>query len=141
MTVCDRLFLAYLQRNLGHLLDDEESNDEEVAALSEGIRINSSSVQDLNSFESPMIHLFKTNSEGRKAQLDILPEDFQPNKSRLPYPIIGPLGLTNLDVESTSEMLMKMSISGLIKTDPNIDLERLINHLNGFTYRSHAVNP
>ena len=136
MTVCDRLFLAHLQRNLGHLLDDEESNDEEVAALSEGIRINSSSVQDLNSFESPMIHLFKTNSE-----LDILPEDFQPNKSRLPYPIIGPLGLTNLDVESTSEMLMKMSISGLIKTNPNIDLERLINHLNGFTYRSCAVNP
>ena len=87
-----------------------------------------------------MIHLLKTNSEGRQAQLDILSEDFQPIKSILPHPIIGLLGLKNLDVEGTSDMIMKMSISGLIKTDLNIDLVRLINHQNGFMYRSCAVN-
>ena len=51
------------------------SNDKEIDGLSEGTRTNSSSAHDLNSFEPLLIHLFKLNSEGSKAQLDIIPED------------------------------------------------------------------
>ena len=94
--------MANFQTTLGHLLDDEESNHEEVAVINEGTRTNSSNSQDLNPFELPVIHLFKTNSEGHRAQFDIL------------------------DIEATSEMLMKISMSGIIKDDPNIEVERVI---------------
>ena len=120
------------QATLGHVLDDEESNHEEVASINQGTRTNSANSQVLNPFELPVIYLFKTNSEGHRAQFDILTEDFQPKTNRLPYPFMGPLGFEHLDIETTGEMLLKISLAGIIKDDPNIDVDRLINHLNGF---------
>ena len=53
---------------------------------------------------------------------------------------MGPLGFEHLDIEATGEMLLKISLAGIIKDDPNIDVDRLINHLYRFYYRSQAVN-
>ena len=53
---------------------------------------------------------------------------------------MGPLGFEHLDIEATGEMLLKISLAGIIKDDPNIDVDRLINHLYGFYYRSQEVN-
>ena len=136
MTAQERYFMDNFQTILGYLLDNEESNHEEVAGINQGTRTNSFNSQVLNPFELPVIHLFKTNSEGHRAQFDILPEDFKPKTSRLPYPFMGPLELAHLDIEATYEMLLKISLSGIIKDDPNIDVERLINHFYGFYYRS-----
>ena len=88
----------------------------------------------------PIIHLFKTNSEGHRAQFDILPEDYLPKTSRLPYPFMGALGIEHLDIEATGELLLKMSLAGIIKDNPNIDADKLNNHLYEFYYRSQSVN-
>ena len=45
-----------------------------------------------------------------------------------------------LDGETASEMLVKVSIMGIISKTPNISTENLINHLRGFTFRSKAIN-
>ena len=37
-------------------------------------------------------------------------------------------------------MLLKISLAGIIKNDPNIDADRLMNHLYEFYYGSQAVN-
>ena len=126
------------QATLSNLLT--EVDNMEIDEINQSTRTNSANSQVLNPFQLPVIHLFKTNSEGHRAQFDILPEDFQPKSSRLPYPFMGSLGVEHLDIEATGEMLLKISLAGIIKDDPNIEVERLINHLNWFLYRSRAVN-
>ena len=87
-----------------------------------------------------MVHLFKSHSEGHRAQFDILPEEFAPKSSRLPYPFMGTLGIEHLDLEATREILLKISLAGIIKDNPNIDADRFINHLYEFYYRPQVVN-
>ena len=87
-----------------------------------------------------MAQLFKANSEGHRAQFDILPEEFAPKLSRLPYPFIGTFGREDLDLQSTRELLLKISLANIIREDPNIETDRFINHLNEFYYRSQAIN-
>ena len=86
----------------------------------------------MSAFTLPIIHLFRTNSEGHRAQFDILPEDFLPKSSRLPYPFMGIPGMEHLDLEATSELLLKISLAGIIKDNLNIDADRFINHLYEF---------
>ena len=90
--------------------------------------------------QPPVVHLFKANSEGHRAQFDILPEEFVPKSSRLPYPYMGTFGREDLDLESTGELLLKISLANIIREDPNIETDRFINHLNEFFYRSQAIN-
>ena len=70
---------------------------------------------DANPFTHPflilVIHLFKTNSGGHRAQFDILPEDFLPKSSRLPYPFMETLGIEHLDLEVPRELLIKVSLT------------------------------
>ena len=70
-----------------------------------------------------------------------MPEEYNPLKSRIPNPISEPSGvLPVLDGETASEMLVKVSIMGIISKTPNISTENLINHLRGFAFRSRAIN-
>ena len=55
-------------------------------------RAHSPNSPDINPFQPPIVHLFKANSEGHRAQFDILPEEFVPKSSRLPYPFMGTFG-------------------------------------------------
>ncbi len=61
------------------------------------------SPQDSYPFRVPMVQLYKANSEGHSAQFDILPEEFNPKISRLPYPYMGTFGMEDLDFESTGK--------------------------------------
>ena len=70
----------------------------------------SPNLQDANSFRPPVVQLYKANSEGHRAQFDILPEEFNPKSSRLPYPYMGTFGREDWDLESTGEMLLKVAI-------------------------------
>ena len=51
-----------------------------------------STPQDVHPFQVPMVQLYKANSEGQRAQFDILPEEFNPKCSRLPYLYTRSLG-------------------------------------------------
>ena len=48
--------------------------------------------------------------------------------------------MPELDGETVSEMLVKVSILGIISQNPNISPENLTNHLYGFPLRSRAIN-
>ena len=90
----------------------------------------------------PQIFLFKTTREDNGiSPHQILPEEYNPLRSRIPHPISEPSGvLPMLDGETTSEMLVKVSIMGIISENPNISPEHLINHLRSFIFRSRAIN-
>ena len=81
-----------------------EVDNMETDEINQNTRTNFANSQDINPFVLPVVHLFKTNSEGHRAQFDILPEDFSPKSSRLPYPFMGTLGIEHLDPEATGEM-------------------------------------
>ena len=98
------------------------------------------SPQDANHFQAPMVQLYIANSEGHRAQFDILPEEFNPKCSRLPYPYMGTFGMEDLDLESTGEMILKITLTNIISKNPNIETDRLINYLNEFYYRSQSIN-
>ena len=91
-------------------------------------------------FRVPVVQLYKANSEGQRAQFDILPEEFNPKISRLPYPYLGTFGMEDLDLESTGEMILKITLTNMISKNPYIETDRLINYLNEFCYRSQAIN-
>ena len=110
-----------------------------VSEGDQSTRIHSSNSQEIN-FQLPVVHLFKSNSEGNRAQFEILPEEFAPKSSRLPYPYMGAFGREDLDLESTGELLLKISLENIIQENPNIDTDRFINHLHEFYYRSQAIN-
>ena len=103
-------------------------------------RAHSPNPQDINPFQPPVVQLFKANSEGHRTQFHILPEEFVPKSSRLPYPYMGTFGREDLDLESTGEMLLKISLTNIISKDPNIETDRFINYLNEFYYRSQSIN-
>ena len=90
----------------------------------------------------PPVFLFKTIREVNGISLyNILPEEYNPLKSRIPSPITEPSGvLPELDGETASEMLVKVSIMGIISKTPNISPENLTNHLHGFPLTSRAIN-
>ena len=90
----------------------------------------------------PPVFLVKTTQEiNGISPYKILPEEFNPIKSRIPSPIREPSGaLPELDGETVSEMLVKVSILGIISQNPNISPENLTNHLYGFPLRSRAIN-
>ena len=67
MSVRERISMAHLQETLGLLIEGDEADDEEVIVLNEGNRTSSSSLQEINPFEPPVVHLFRTNSEGHRA--------------------------------------------------------------------------
>ena len=95
-----------------------------------------------DNYVPPNIFLFKTTREDNGiSPHNILPEEYNPLKSRIPNPISEPSGvLPVLDGETASEMIVKVSIMGIISKTPNISPENLINHLHGFTFRSRAIN-
>ena len=71
------------------------ANEMDNMALNEDNPSNGSqspNPQDANPFQPPVVQLYKANSEGHRAQFDILPEEFNPKCSRLPYPYMGTLG-------------------------------------------------
>ena len=101
MTVQERNWMANLYNTLGQMADYDEmelTNTNQRATSSPN-----ASLQDINPFEPPTIKLFKTTREtNRISQYDILPEEFNPLKSRLPNPITEPSGaLLSLDGETT----------------------------------------
>ena len=98
--------------------------------------------QEINSFETPNVFLYKTTRETNGiSPYNILPVEYNPLKSRVPNPIIEPSGvLPELDGDTTSEMLVKAFIMGLIRSTPNISPENLTNHLTGFPLKSRAIN-
>ena len=53
---------------------------------------------------------------------------------------MGTFGREDLDLESTGEMLLKISLTNIISKDPNIETDRFINYLNQFYYRSQSIN-
>ena len=53
---------------------------------------------------------------------------------------MGAFRREDLDLESTGELLLKISLANIIREDPNIDTDRLINHLYEFYYRPKAIN-
>ena len=53
---------------------------------------------------------------------------------------MGTFGRGDLDLKSTGELLLKISLANIIREDPNIETDRFINHLNEFYYRSQAIN-
>ena len=48
--------------------------------------------------------------------------------------------MEDLDLESTGEMILKITLTSMISRNPNIDTYRLINYLDEFCYRSRAIN-
>lgn len=81
------------------------------------------SPQDANPFQAPMVQLYKANSEGHRAQFGILPEEFNPKSSRLPYPYMGTFGMEDLDLESTGEMILKITLTNMISKNPYIETD------------------
>ena len=57
----------------------------------EGSLNNSASM--FNQFTPPTIYLFRTNKAGELSQTDILPEDYQHIRKRLPLPLPVPPGV------------------------------------------------
>ena len=45
-----------------------------------------------------------------------------------------------MDLESTGEMILKITLTSMISKNPYIETDRLINYLNEFYYRSQAIN-
>ena len=45
---------------------------------------------------------------------------------------MGAFGREDLDLESTGELLLKISLANIIQENPNIDTDRLINHFYEF---------
>ena len=99
-----------------------EVDNMEIDEVNQSTRTNSANSQDINPFVLPVVHLFKTNSEGHRAQFDILPEDFLPKSSRLPYPFMGTFGREDLDLESTRELFLKISLANIINETPTFIL-------------------
>ena len=64
---------------------------EEPQGSDEGSINNSKSM--LNQFTPPTIYLVRTNKAGELSQADILPEDYQPIRKRLPLPLAVPPGV------------------------------------------------
>ena len=119
------------------------ANEVDIIVIDEdnpSARSQSPNPQGANPFQPPVVQLYKAISEGNRAQFDILPEEFNPKSSRLPYPYMGNFGREDLDLESTGEMLLKISLTNIISKDPNIETDRLINYLNEFYYRSQSIN-
>merc|ERR1712082_598438 len=98
------------------------------------------SPQGPNPFVVPVVQLYKANSEGQRAQFEILPEEFNPKITRLAYPYLGAFGMEDLDLEATGEMILKVTLTSTISKNPGIETDRLINYLDEFTYRSRAIN-
>ena len=67
------------------------------------------STQGPNPFVVPVVQLYKVNSEGKRAQFEILPEEFNPKITRLAYSYLGSFGMDNLDIEATGEMILKVT--------------------------------
>ena len=103
----------------------EEEENEEIPDLSQNTNIESSheNMQSPNKFIAPHIHLFKTNRVGEMSQNDLLPRDYKPAKKILPHPIALPPGLIPGDGETTAEMLLKVSLTGIIRDCPEITIE------------------
>ena len=91
-------------------------------------------------FTPPTIYLVRTNRAGELSQTDILPEDYQPIRKRLPLPLPVPPGVIPGDGESTAEMLLKISLTGLIRDSPGIATQNLVNHLMEFPLACKSLN-
>lgn len=121
-----------------------DADDDEISTLNRQNRNNSSPVLDLSelyAFIYPKVTLFRTDKESQSTQFEILLEEYLPIIKRLPPPIVGPPSiLTEHDGEITSEMLLKISITGFIRNIPTIDPARLLNHLYSFPYSCRVIN-
>ena len=53
---------------------------------------------------------------------------------------MGTFGMEDLDLESTGEMILKITLTNMISKNPYIETDRLINYLDEFYYRSQAIN-
>ena len=71
---------------------------------------------------------------------DILPEDYQPIRRRLPLPLAVPPGVIPGDGEATSEMLLKISLTGIIRDCLAIATQNLVNHLMEFPFACKSLN-
>ena len=100
----EKKFMDYFQTIISNLVT--EVDNIEIDEGNQSTRTHSSNSQDINPFQLPVVHLFKSNSEGQKAQFGILPEEFAPKSSRLPYPFMETFGREDLDLESTRDLLL-----------------------------------
>ena len=71
----------------------EEAESGEAARVSQDIEDGSlnNSASMFNQFTPPTIYLVRTNKAGELSKTDILPEDYQPIRKRLPLPLPVPL--------------------------------------------------
>ena len=99
MTVMKQNFMDDFKATLKNLVI--EGDNMEIDKVSQNNETYSANPQDTHLFTLPIIHLFRTNSEGHRAQFDILREDFLPKSSRLPYPFMGIPGIEHLSLEAT----------------------------------------
>ena len=74
------------------------------------------------------------------SQNDLLPRDYQSARNVLPHPLALPPGLIPGDGETTAEMLLKVSLTGIIRDHPERTIERLINHLVKFPVTCKSLN-
>ena len=124
-----------MYNTIGDYADEQETNINRTPQNPGSPVMNSQEIQYV-----PPVYLVKTTREGI-SPFRILPEEFKPIKSWTASPIREPSGvLPELDGETVSEMLVKVSILGLISQNPNISPENLTNHLYGFPLRSRAIN-
>ena len=86
MTAIEQNFMDKFKATVNSLVI--EGDNMEIDEVSQSNETYSANPQDTHLFTLPIIHLFRTNSEGHRAQFDILSEDFLPKSSRLPYPFM-----------------------------------------------------
>ena len=137
-TVDERNWFRDMYNTVGQMADEGEMDLRMIPQNASSPVTNNQE----NNLVNPNIFLFKTTRETNGiSPYNILPEEYQPLKSRVPNPITEPSGvLPELDGDTASEMLVKVSIMGLIRNAPNLSLKNLTNHLNGFSLKSRAIN-
>ena len=143
-TVDERDWIKNIYNTVGEYADEQEMSMR-MTPQNERMQQNANSPVGDNQRDNyvlPNIFLFKTTREDNGiSPHNILPEEYNPLKSRIPNPISEPSGvLPVLDGETASKMLVKVSIMGIISKTRIISPENLINHLRGFTFRSRAIN-
>merc|ERR1712240_742467 len=99
-------------------------------------------VHNSNMLHNNNILLYKTTREDNGVSPHpILPEEYNPLRTRIPNPISEATGvLPTMDGKTTAEMLVKISIMGLFAENPHMSIEHLLNHLHSFIFRSQAIN-
>ena len=123
---------------LSEVKNEEEQAGEDSLDSDTGSLDNNEST--LNQFTPPIVYLVRTNKVGELSEDDILPEDYQPIRRRLPLPLAVPPEVIPGDGEATAEMLLKISLTGIIRDCPAIATQNLVNYLMAFSFACKSLN-